>query len=86
MERLEQGSYTIYAALEKLLPTAIDKQNLDKSTLKLLEDNWTDEVNTSIWTTEMVIWKQIFIDVTLICFPDIISHLRILKKGYIINS
>ena len=48
MERLEQESYTIYAALEKLLPTAIDKQNLDKSTLKLLEDNWTDEVNTSI--------------------------------------
>ena len=48
MERLEQGSYTIYAALEELLPTAIDKQNLDKSTLKLLEDNWTDEVNTSI--------------------------------------
>ena len=39
MERLEQGSYTIYAALEELLPTAIDKQNLDKSTLKLLEDN-----------------------------------------------
>ena len=45
----------MFAALEKLLYTTIDEKNLDKSTLKLLEDNYADEVDISILTMKMVI-------------------------------
>ena len=59
-ERFEKESYTISAAPEKLLFTVIDEQNLDKGTLKLLEDNYADEFHISILTTEMVIRKKIY--------------------------
>ena len=39
-----------------------------------------NEVDISILATEMAIWKQILIDVNPVCFSDIISHLRTLKK------
>ena len=73
----------MFAALEKLLHTTIDEKNLGKSTLKLLEDNYADEVDISILTTKMVIWKQILIDVNTVCFTDIISYLRTLKNNEI---
>ena len=81
--RFEQESYTIFSALEKLLLTVIGKQNLDKSTLKLMEGNYTDEDYISILTTKMVISKQIFIDVNTVCFSGIASHLLTLKNNKI---
>ena len=81
--RFEQESYTIFSALEKLLLTVIGEQNLDKSTLKLMEGNYTDEDYISILTTKMVISKQIFIDVNTVCFSDITSHLLTLKNNKI---
>ena len=86
--RFEQESYTIFSALEKLLLTVIGKQNLDKSTLKLMEGNYTDEDYISILTTKMVISKQIFIDVNTVCFSGIASHLLTLKnnKTFLISN
>ena len=57
-EPFEKESNTISAALEKLLLTVIDEENLDKSTLKLLEDNYADEFHISILTTEMVVGNK----------------------------
>ena len=81
--RFEQESYKIFSALEKLLLTVIGEQNLDKSTLKLMEGNYTDEDYISILTTKMVISKQIFIDVNTVCFSGITSHLLTLKNNKI---
>ena len=81
--RFEQESYTIFSALEKLLLTVIGEQNLDKSTLKLMEGNYTDEDYISILTTKMVISKQIFIDVNTVCFSGITSHFLTLKNNKI---
>lgn len=81
---MEQESYTKFTTLGKLLPTAINEKNLEKSTLKLLDDNYADEADISILTTEMVIWKQIFIDVNSVCFSDFVSHLQTLKSNEIL--
>ena len=81
---MEQESYTTFTTLGKLLPTAINEKNLEKSTLKLLDDNYADEADISILTTEMVIWKQIFIDVNPVCFSDFVSHLQTLKSNEIL--
>ena len=78
-ERFEQKSCTIFPALESFLFTAIHEQNLDKSTFKLVEDKYSDEADIFILSTEMSLLKQIFID-NAVCFSDIVSHLRALKK------
>ena len=77
-ERFEQPTYVIYATIESLLPSITDGLAPDHNSMKMIQENDSDEVDILNLDVEMPILKQLFKDTPVVCFSDIVEKLQLL--------
>ena len=77
-ERFEQPTYVIYATIESLLPSITDGLAPDHNSMKMIQENYSDEVDILSLDVEMLILKQLFKDTPVVCFSDIVEKLQLL--------
>ena len=77
-ERFKQPTYVIYAAIESLLLSMTDGKTRDHNGMKMIRENYSDEVDISSLDVEMPILKQLFKDTPVVCFSGIVDKLQLL--------
>ena len=77
-ERFEQPTSVIYATIESLLPSITDGLAPDHNSMKMIQENDSDEVDILNLDVEMPILKQLFKDTPVVCFSDIVEKLQLL--------
>ena len=86
-ERSEQPTYVIYAVIESFLLSITDGKTPDLNGMKMIQENYSDEVYISSFDVEMAFLKQLFKDAPVVCFSDIVDKLRLLpdERQLILN-
>ena len=77
-ERSEQPTYVIYAVIESFLLSITDGKTPDLNGMKMIQENYSDEVYISSFDVEMAFLKQLFKDAPVVCFSDIVDKLQLL--------
>ena len=77
-ERFEQPTYVIYAAIESLLLSITDGKKPDHNGMKMIQENYSDEVDILSLDVEMPILKQLSKDTPVVCFSDIVDKWQLL--------
>ena len=75
-EWFEQPTYVIYAAIESLLLSITDGKKPDYNGMKMIKENYSDEVDILSLDVEKPILKQLFKDTSVVCFSDIVDKLQ----------
>ena len=75
-DRFEQESYQYYAKMENVLLTAINRENVCKEGLQLLENMYSDDINIDSLLVELSILKHYCQDLHIVCFDDIHDFLK----------
>ena len=70
--------YVIYAAIGGLLLSITDGKTPDHNGMKMIQENYSDEVDILSLDVEMPILKQLFKDTPVVCFSDIVDKLQLL--------
>ena len=77
-EQFEQRTHVIYAAIESLLLSITDGKKPDCNGMKMIKENYSDEVDILSLDVEKPILKQLFKDTPVVCFSDILDKLQLL--------
>ena len=77
-ERFEQPTYVICATIESLLLSLTHGKTPDYDGMKMIRENYSDEMDILSLDVEIPILKQVFKDTPVVCLSDIVDKLQLL--------